>query len=396
MQCHTVSVLTVTLGRPSLQDACASVHAQTFTGWHHYVIGDGTLPADDGHPQRSTFGFSRAIGAEEPGLNMPDGTPNPLLRWAIAHLRLGEFLCCLDDDNTYDSRFIELMHRALVDAPSAGIALCAADDLRYGRHEMDGFPEHGRCDNSAFLVRSSVAKAVGFPYGSPARDVVQDCEFIRACADVAGWTRVPAPLVQFGRHPNPPPRRGGTKIVYSWSLPIRGAQLVEAGRVEEGIACLREAIAFDPRDAWARWHLGEALLLSGHAGEAASEWREWDSLVEAAGPTPHDWIDYCRALACFARDERPRGLAHLDAALARVRARRESSTAGAEDLLNLCVYSAASGRQVDNALLGDALALDPGERLRRETLHQLTLVACIVPEISPEWAERLAAQESEP
>jgi tetratricopeptide (TPR) repeat protein len=313
----------------------------------------------------------------------------------MAHLRLGEFLCCLDDDNVYSPHFLETMHRALVDAPTVGIALCAADDLRYGRHEMDGFPEYGRCDNSAFLVRSSVAKAVGFPYGGVSREVVQDYEFIRACADLAGWNRVPAALVQFGRHPNPPPRRGGTKIVYSWSLPIRGVQLVESGRVDEGIALLRAAIAFDPKDAWARWHLGEALLVSGRRDDATAEWQEWDRMVEAAGPTPHDWIDYCRALVGFIRGERTRGLAHLDCAIARA-GERGQPTADPETLLNLFLYSTAAARPRQAVrFLKEALALNPPERVRRETARDLALLARLVPDVPEEWSERLTGTRVE-
>ncbi|MGH9347039.1 MAG: tetratricopeptide repeat protein [Vicinamibacterales bacterium] len=391
MQPHAVSILTVTLGRRSLEDACASVDGQTFAGWHHYVIGDGVRPPDFPHPQRTTFGFTRAIGAEEPGRNMPDGSPNPLLRWAIAHLRLGELVCCLDDDNTYDPRFIETLHRALVDSPSAGIALCAAEDLRYNRHEMDGYPEYGRCDNSAFLVRTPVAKAVGFPFGGRAKEVVQDYEFIRACATRAGWTRVPDVLVHFGRHPNPPPRRGGTKIVYSWSLPIRGARLVEEGRLDEGMALLREAIAFDPNDAWARWHLGEALLLCGRAGEAAEVWAEWDRLVDAAGPTPHDWIDYCRGLVCLIHGNPARGAHFLERAVTRASERCRSSPADAEDVLNLCVYTAAANRPGDGDVwLAHALALDPPDRLRRDTARQLALLARVVPHVPAHWMGQLA------
>ncbi|UKI26760.1 MAG: glycosyltransferase family 2 protein [Bacilli bacterium] len=38
---------------------------------------------------------------------MPNGTPNPLLRWAIKNIDLGDYLCFLDDDNIYKDDYLE-------------------------------------------------------------------------------------------------------------------------------------------------------------------------------------------------------------------------------------------------------------------------------------------------
>jgi GT2 family glycosyltransferase len=224
---HTISIITATLNRPSLKDACESVNNQTFEDWHHYVIGDGVLPADYTHPNRTTIGFTRPIGAYEPSKDMPYGTPNPILRWALQHLALGKFVSFLDDDNMYKPEFLQTMLEALANS-NAGIAICAIQDLRFSRdiagvnakkgsHSLyridddpfappwDGYPECGHCDNSGLLVYSHIAKKIGFPKATPDRDAIQDFEFIRACAQQYGWVRVPEKLVLYGVGPNFPP-----------------------------------------------------------------------------------------------------------------------------------------------------------------------------------------------
>lgn len=202
---HTISIITATLNRPSLKDTCESIEKQTYTNWHHYVIGDGILPEDYHHKQRTTIGFTRPIGAFEPSVDKPDGTPNPILRWALGHLELGTYVCFLDDDNTYKSRFLEKMLLGLSDS-NVGIAICALEDCR-NDDIHDGYPELGRCDNSGFLVKSEVAKSIGFPVVIPGEDNIEDYRFIRSCADKYGWIRVPEKLVYFGINPCIPPQK---------------------------------------------------------------------------------------------------------------------------------------------------------------------------------------------
>lgn len=206
MAIHRVSVVTATLNRPSLRDACNSVDSQTARDWHHYVLGDGMLPVDYSHSQRTTLGFTRPLGALEPSVDKPNGTPNPILRWAIKNLELGEFLCFLDDDNAYKPEFIDTMTSTLADS-NAGIAICALEDCRED-DTHDGYPELGRCDNSALAVRTCIAKEIGFPKCHPREENIQDFEFIRACADRYGWIRCPEKLVYFGLHSATPPPAG--------------------------------------------------------------------------------------------------------------------------------------------------------------------------------------------
>jgi len=197
MSNHTISIITATLNRASLKDACESVNNQTFQNWHHYVIGDGVRPIDYSHPHRTTIGFSRHIGASEPAADKPYGTPNPIWRWAIQHLNLGQYVCFLDDDNIYRSKYLEVMLNSLSSNPHAGIVLCALEDLRQDAIH-DGYPELGRCDTSAFLVSSKIIKEIGIPHEYPGRDAISDYDFIRMCSAKYGWVRVEEKLVVFG------------------------------------------------------------------------------------------------------------------------------------------------------------------------------------------------------
>jgi glycosyltransferase involved in cell wall biosynthesis len=193
---HAVSIITATLNRPSLKDACLSVDNQTFQNWHHYVIGDGVAPAEFAHPRRTTIGFTTHIGASEPAADMPYGTPNPVFRWALSHLKLGQLVCLLDDDNVYKPEFLKVMSETLLES-NAGIAICALEDLRNSAVH-DGYPELERCDMSGFLVYACIAQQVGFPNEYPNRDAISDFDFIKQCAEEYGWVRVPDKLVIYG------------------------------------------------------------------------------------------------------------------------------------------------------------------------------------------------------
>lgn len=291
-----VSIVTVTLNRPSLEDACKSVETQTYRNWHHYVIGDGLPPKDFRHDQRTTFGFSRALGAEEPGANMLDGTPNPLQRWSLSHLDLGDYVCFLDDDNIYGPDFLEKMVRKLERTPDAGIVLCAVEDLRHGQN-LDGYPEYYRCDNSGFLMKREVAKSIEFPRASLNKNVIQDVEFIRIAASRFGWVNLPEVLVVFGYAPNTPTPRGGVKLLESWEGPIKAQNKIRVGNYRGGIADLEEAVHLDPNDGWSIWSLAEAHLMANER-ESATEWlTKWLELSEREGVPKHHWITAASVIA---------------------------------------------------------------------------------------------------
>lgn len=339
-----VSIVTVTIGRPSLEHCCASVEAQTFRAWHHYVLGDGVRPVDFVHPQRSTLGFTEVLGATEPALNMPDGTPNPLLRWAIRHLDLAPFVCFLDDDNVYQPEFLARMVASLEANPDVGLALCAVENRRAKWRDIDGFPEYRRCDNSAFLARSACAKAVGFPKGGPDRECVQDYEFIRDLAQRFGWTRVGERLTIFGAADNTPPNRGGIRVVYSWALPVRGLESIRAGHLSEGLDALEEAVERDPQDAWAWWHLGEGRLVNGDAAGTRAAWRRFTDLLDRLTTFPDDWSEYCYALSIILSSGIQAAIPRLQSSGEAARRNHfEEPLLQAENELNLALYAVVLG-----------------------------------------------------
>lgn len=288
-----VSIISVTLNRHSLKEACESVNIQTFKDWHHYVIGDGVLPQDYLHQQRSSFGFSRALGAEEPGANMPDGTPNPLQRWALKKLDLGEYVCFLDDDNQYSPTFLMEMIQSLEKHLDKGVALCAVDDRRHGQ-VIDGFPMYPRCDNSGAMYRMEVAKTIEFPHASMDKNVIQDCEYIECCAAKFGWVQVPLKLVTFGNAPNFPPSRGGLKLLESWEIPIKAQEKIQQGNIYDGIIQLEEIVKHDRLDAWSIWSLAEGYILLGETNKCYETLRKWKTLViEYDTFKNQHWILFC-------------------------------------------------------------------------------------------------------
>jgi hypothetical protein len=346
-----VSIVTVTLGRSCLEQCCASVDSQSFTSWHHYVLGDGIQPATFQQAKRSTLGFSDAIGASEPAQNMPDGTPNPLLRWAIRHLDLAPYLCFLDDDNTYRRDFLAKMVYALDSRPDVGIVLCAVENRRGNWHDIDGYPEYRRCDNSGFLVRRECAKAVGFPDASPSCECVQDYVFIRTVAERFGWTRISDRLTVFGSSDNVPPGRGGVRVVFSWALPVRGAEHVRAGNTKEGLILLEKSVEFDPCDAWAWWHLGEARLIAHDLEGCRLAWRRYIWLLDGLSGLPDDWTQYTYALAALALGEKGLASKLLAEAVAVAKQSGQSERVlRADNQLNLALYAAFSGSIAEVAL----------------------------------------------
>jgi len=276
---NKVTIITVTLNRDSLKDACKSVDKQTYTNWHHIVLGDGILPTEYKSPQRSTLGFSSPLGATEPGANMLNGTPNPLLRWALKNIHLGEYFCFLDDDNQYCPDFLDKMVAKIEENPDVGIVLCGAEDYRYGQN-IDGYPEIARCDNSAFLARSSMASQIEFPYASLDKNVIQDYEYIKQCADKYGWTRVPEKLLRFGTGMNPPPDRGEVLFLESWKKAQQAQTLAYEGKYEEAERLFLESLNQYQRDAWTLKKLAELYILLGDNYKANLAFDKWLDLYQ--------------------------------------------------------------------------------------------------------------------
>ena len=197
-----VTIITATLcQRTTLECACASVDAQTFTDWHHYVLGDGadpSLPARLSGQRRSCIALRR-MGSTESALDFPAGTPNPVYRWALTHLLMNQdgYVAFLDDDDAWLPTYLQSMVSALEQNPDASVALCPMTDFRYGRTSIDGHPELGRCGQSAFLARVPMAQAVEYPHALPHRNCQEDFHFIKRLSEGGRWIRVPESLVLY-------------------------------------------------------------------------------------------------------------------------------------------------------------------------------------------------------
>ena len=289
-----VSIVTVTLNRASLKEACESVDNQTFKNYHHYVLGDGVLPNEYKSEKRSTLGFSTALGAKEPGANMPNGTPNPLLRWAIKNLDLGDYLCFLDDDNLYKKTYLAEMVKVLDDNPDVGLVLCGAEDLRYEQN-IDGYPEIGRCDNSAFMVRRELAKSIEFPYASLDKNVVQDCEYIKLCCSKCKWKKLNKKLLIFGYGMNQPPKRGKIMYLESWKMPQEAFKKACNGEYDAAEKMLLKAIDDCDTDAWTIRKLSELYLIKNEKQKALKYFKMWEKLY-LTEKEHHFAVDYSYAI----------------------------------------------------------------------------------------------------
>lgn len=372
---QSITIITATLDRPSLKEACESVDSQTFTNWQHFVLGDGILPHDYCHPNRTTIGFSQPLGARQRARNMPDGTPNPILAWALCNLSLGDYVSFLDDDNTYHNDFLEKMFIKLSSTPSCGIVLCEVENQRGDWQPIDGYPEYRRCDNSGFLVRGDVAKDIGYPPADPTKECVQDYEFIKACADKYGWTRIPEKLVTFGVAPNPPPKRNGLKIFDSWSEPIKAVLKIRDGDYIDGINDLISVCDKDLHDAWSLWNLGEGYIMSNQGDQAKNAWRKWRTLVTPVEEISHHWIYYCYALSSFYL-EQERAIHYANKAIMHLNEFcPNEELLYNEKLLNLGLYYFLIG-DVQKARANYILAFNrsPDEYLLRDAIWNLSLL----------------------
>ena len=291
-----VNIITVTLNRPSLIQACKSVDEQTYKNWHHFILGDGVLPDEVRHPNRSVFGFSHAYGKEEPGLNMPDGTPNPLQRWALNNLKLDEYFCFLDDDNIYDKNFLKKMVAAIENSPEIGCVLCGVKDQRHFQN-ITGEPVLGKCDNSGVIFRTKLATTIEFPHASLSKNVVQDVEFIQNVSKRFGWKQLNETLVVFGSAPNVPTVRGGIKLLSSWELPLFAFKKLKDGDIEGAMQDLITSVQIDPLDGYALWRLAEAYAVSGDIKKSKECLQKWIKLAEKSHCFSHHFVTFCCGLA---------------------------------------------------------------------------------------------------
>lgn len=375
---NIVTVITVTLSRSSLKEACESIDRQTFGQWHHYVLGDGVLPDDYASEKRSTLGFSKIMGITEPGANMPNGTPNPMLRWALRNIALGKYVCFLDDDNIYKPDYLDKMVDALDQNPDVGIVLCGAEDLRYFQ-KIDGYPEAGRCDNSAFLLRSEIASVIEYPHASMEKNVEQDVEFIKLCAEYGGYVRLPEKLLIFGSGMNLPPNRGRYFFLESWKKPQEAYYLAYSGNLTVAAEMLTAAVELNRFDAWSVWKLFEIYSLVGNLTAAERMLVEWERMYIESGTTHYANIFSYAVLLRFLK--RPY-MEILEAAKKKLFAVMQTENEAAEHFYTMalfCLFGHKTERYLE--CLGEALRLNSSEDFwaYRETVWQLRVFSHIFP-----------------
>jgi glycosyltransferase involved in cell wall biosynthesis len=376
-----VSIITVTLDRDSLKDACESVDRQIFRQWHHYVLGDGVLPRNYDSPQRSTLGFSKVMGITEPGANMPNGTPNPMLRWALQSLNLGRYVCFLDDDNLYKPEYLEKMVHALDNNPDVGMVLCGAEDLRYFQ-DIDGYPEAGHCDNSAFMARTGLASSIEFPHAFMGKNVEQDVEYIRLCVEQGGYVRIPEKLLIFGSGVNLPPKRGKHLFLESWKTPQEAYYLAYGGNLIKSTEMLRSALRLNQFDAWSAWKLFEIGSLMGNRDSARQMLDLWETMYLESGTTHYyNEFSYAVLLRYTGRPYRE-VLRSAEEKLANLMKIEDSAAEHFYTMAVFCLFAGRVDEYTEN--LSKALRLNPGENFWafRDAAWQFRIFACIFLELT--------------
>jgi glycosyltransferase involved in cell wall biosynthesis len=118
-----VSVVTSTYNRAEiLRRPIESVLAQTYTNWEMCVVGDCT--PDHSEQVVLSYGDPR-IRYHNLSVKSPPGSHGAIAKnYALQQMCTGRYVAYLDDDDSYTSRFLEVMMKYLVAHPDAAIAYC--------------------------------------------------------------------------------------------------------------------------------------------------------------------------------------------------------------------------------------------------------------------------------
>lgn len=103
------SIITATLGRPSLFDACASIDRQAYHNWEHIVVADVSKEDFNGslvpkHPNRLV------VHLDEPYPHNDYG--NKAKNVAYDYIN-GDYILYLDDDNYYLGETLDILNREI-------------------------------------------------------------------------------------------------------------------------------------------------------------------------------------------------------------------------------------------------------------------------------------------
>jgi glycosyltransferase involved in cell wall biosynthesis len=188
------------LGR-YLPEAIASVRAQTYPDYEIIVVDDGSSDSETAEALKSaTAPDLRVVRSENRGLSAARNL-------GISHAR-GELVSCLDADDTFDPRWLELAVARIDRDP----------DLAFVSHWLEAFgDEHGlwtpgRSDfgalldqnvfNGAALFRRQLVDGVG-GFDESMRDGCEDWEFwIRVVEAGHRGAIIPVPLYRYRRRPD--------------------------------------------------------------------------------------------------------------------------------------------------------------------------------------------------
>lgn len=152
-----ISVQVVTFNRPKkLRVLISAIICQTFENWSLHVVHDG--PSEDAAAICNSFSDDRIHYYETETVNGAWGHPNR--DWALS-LMDGEYMLFTNDDNYYVPEFME---RLLNKAQQEGLDFVYCDMVHNHQNYQVLRTEPRRChiDMGAFLVKTALAKQVGF------------------------------------------------------------------------------------------------------------------------------------------------------------------------------------------------------------------------------------------
>jgi len=156
-----VSIITGTWGRPRtiLQRAIPAVACQDYQPIEHLVITDGqdealrTVLLGAGYEDRN--GAMRRLVSLGRNWTQPfgNGSNSAICRLAGTYLARGEYIGCLDDDNTLDPGHVTQM---VARFEETGADLVCSDFMHMGRMVRSQPPQVGNIDTSSFMYRAAV------------------------------------------------------------------------------------------------------------------------------------------------------------------------------------------------------------------------------------------------
>lgn len=181
-----------------------SVLAQTFSDWELIAVDDGSADGTLERLKAHTDPRIHVIHQANQGVSAARNTGLALAK--------GDYVAFLDSDDTWDARFLEKTHTALVSDPSAVLAYCGWQNLGLsgGRGEPFIPPDYETPDKAAALLegcrwpihacltrRTAIVAAGGF---NAQLAIAEDLLLWLECSAQGKLIRVPEVLAQYHHH----------------------------------------------------------------------------------------------------------------------------------------------------------------------------------------------------